>query len=83
MPPCPSSVKAVIYRCIVRPLLEYVASPVWYLYSPGDINLSLKQFNAERPDGSVAVIGMSHGGVGPIKSSDLWLQSPAEVGYST
>ena len=33
---CPSSVKAVVYRCIVRPLLEY-ASPVWYLYSPGDI----------------------------------------------
>ena len=28
--------KAVVYRCIVRPLLEY-ASPVWYLYSPGDI----------------------------------------------
>ena len=33
---CPSSVKAAVYRCIVRPLLEY-ASPVWYLYSPGDI----------------------------------------------
>ena len=33
---CPSSVKAAVYRCIVRPLLEY-AAPVWYLYSPGDI----------------------------------------------
>ena len=33
---CPSSVKAAVYRCVVHPLLEY-ASPVWYLYSPGDI----------------------------------------------
>ena len=33
---CTSSVKATVYRCIVRPLLEY-ASPVWYLYSPVDI----------------------------------------------
>ena len=33
---CPSSVKTAVYRCIVRPLLEY-ASSVWYLYSPGDI----------------------------------------------
>ena len=33
---CPSSVKAVVCRCVVRPLLEY-ASPVWYLYSLGDI----------------------------------------------
>ena len=33
---CPLSVKAAVYICIVRPLLEY-ASPVWYLYSTGDI----------------------------------------------
>ena len=33
---CPSSVEATVYRCMVCPLLEY-ASPVWYLYSPGDI----------------------------------------------
>ena len=33
---CPSSVKAVVYKCIVRPILEY-ASPVWYLHSSGDI----------------------------------------------
>ena len=29
--------KAAVYTCIVHPLLEY-ASPVWYLYSTGDIN---------------------------------------------
>ena len=33
---CPSSVKAAVYKCIVRPILEY-ASPVWYLHSSGDI----------------------------------------------
>ena len=33
---CPQSVKATLYTCIVCPLLEY-ASPVWYLYSSGDI----------------------------------------------
>ena len=33
---CPSSVKAVVYRCVIHPLLEY-ALLVWYLYSSGDI----------------------------------------------
>ena len=28
--------KAVVYKSVVHPLLEY-ASPVWYLYSSGDI----------------------------------------------
>ena len=28
--------KAAVYTCIVCPLLEYT-SPVWYLYSTGDI----------------------------------------------
>ena len=45
---CPSSVKAAVYRCIVRPLLEY-ASPVWFLYSPGDIKkLEVVQRRAAR-----------------------------------
>ena len=45
---CPSSVKAVVYRCIVHPLLEY-ATPVWYLYSPGDIKkLEVVQCRAAR-----------------------------------
>ena len=33
---CPPSVKSAVYKCIVRPMLEY-ASPVWYLHSSGDI----------------------------------------------
>ena len=28
---CPISVKGAVYKCIVRPILEY-ASPVWYMY---------------------------------------------------
>ena len=45
---CPSSVKAAVYRCIVRPLLEY-ALPVWFLYSPGDIKkLEVVQRRAAR-----------------------------------
>ena len=59
---CPSSVKAVVCRCVVRPLLEY-ASPVWYLYSPGDIKkLEAVQRRAAR--WVVAVVGMLHGNVG-------------------
>ena len=59
---CPSSVKAMVCRCIVCPLLEY-ASLVWYLYSPGDIK-NLKLFNADQPHGFVAIVGMPHRNVG-------------------
>ena len=45
---CPSFVKALVYKGIVCPLLEY-ASPVWYLYSPGDIKkLEAVQHRAAR-----------------------------------
>ena len=33
---CSFSVKSAVYKCIVRPILEY-ASPVWYLHSSADI----------------------------------------------
>jgi len=33
---CPSSVKAAVYKCIVRHILDY-ASPVWHLNSSGGI----------------------------------------------
>jgi len=31
-------VKAAVYICTVCPILEYYASPGWYLYSSGDSN---------------------------------------------
>ena len=34
---CPSHVKAVAYKCLVRPILEY-ASPVWCVHSSKDIS---------------------------------------------
>ena len=33
---CSSAIKAVSYKCIVRPDLEY-ATLLWYLHFPGDI----------------------------------------------
>ena len=53
---CLSSVKAAVYKCIVRPILEY-ASPVWYQVHLVTLN-SWKVFSAEQPDGFVEVGGI-------------------------
>ena len=61
----PQSVKATVYTCIVHPLLEY-ASPVWYLYSSGDI----KQLGAVQRRAARWVCGSRWNG-----SQKCWLKS--------